>query len=102
MKETSSHKEMRKIIINNNQIKQFVDNTIKTAKYNWLTFLPLAVIYQFNNYFNIFFLLTAIILAIKEISPMDPGVAIGPFIFVIMVSVIREGIEDYVSLFYYL
>jgi hypothetical protein len=99
MKESSSNKEMRKIIINDNQIKHYVDNTIKTAKYNWFTFLPLAIIYQFNNYFNIFFLITAIILAIKEISPMDPGVAIGPFIFVIMVSVIREGIEDFVRLF---
>ena len=96
MKEQTSLKEMRKIIINQPQLKHFHDNTIKTAKYNWVSFLPLAVIYQFNNYFNIFFLITAIILAIKEISPMDPGVAIGPFIFVIMVSVVREGIEDYV------
>lgn len=97
MKEIQGVQEMRKILINEPQEKQFQDNTIVTAKYNWLTFIPLAVIYQFNNYFNVFFLLTAVILAIKEISPMDPGVAIGPFIFVIMVSVVREGIEDYVS-----
>ncbi len=97
MTDEAKTKEMRKIYLNQPQIKPFHDNTIRTAKYNWLTFLPLAVIYQFNNYFNIFFLITAIILAIKEISPMDPGTAIGPFIFVIMVSVVREGIEDYVK-----
>ena len=49
-------KEMRKILINQAGQKEFVDNTIKTAKYNWFTFFPLAVLYQFNNYFNIRFL----------------------------------------------
>ena len=96
MKEENNSKTTRHIMINNPQIKEYVGNTIKTAKYNFLTFLPLAIIYQFNNYFNIFFLITAVILSIKEISPMDPGVAIAPFIFVIGVSVIREGVEDWV------
>jgi hypothetical protein len=90
-------KEMRKIRINSSQNKEYADNTIKTAKYNIFTFLPFAVLYQFNNYFNIYFLFTAIILAIKEISPLDPGSAIAPFIIVIAISVIREGIEDVVS-----
>ena len=90
-------REMRKININENHSKIFCDNKIKTAKYNKWTFFPLAIAYQFKNYFNIFFLFTALILSIDIISPMDPGVAIGPFIFVIMVSVIREGIEDYVK-----
>src|SRR5689334_15504704 len=90
------HKEMRKLYINHAQHKTFCDNSIKTAKYNFLTFLPLAIVYQFNNYFNIFFLFTALILSIKIISPMDPAVAIMPFLFVIGVGVIREGVEDYV------
>jgi hypothetical protein len=78
--------------------EKFCTNSIKTAKYNIFTFLPLAIIDQFtSNYFNIFFLFTAIILSIKIISPMDPGVALGPFIFVIGISVVRAGIEDYVS-----
>ncbi len=96
MKEENNSKTTRHIMINNSQIKEYIDNTIKTAKYNFLNFLPLAVVYQFNNYFNVFFLITAVILSIKEISPMDPGVAIAPFIFVIGVSVIREGVEDWV------
>jgi len=29
---------------------------------------------------------------------MDPGVAIGPFLFVIAVGVLIEGVEDYVSI----
>lgn len=97
-----SHDEMRKVFIHSpqpNSIK-FCTNSIKTAKYNILTFLPVALIYQFNNYFNIFFLFTAIILSIKVISPLDPGTAIGPFVFVIMTGVIIEGVEDLVSLGY--
>ena len=91
-------KETRKIYLNSVAHNNFCSNTIKTAKYNWFSFLPLAIAYQFKNYFNIFFLFTAIILAIKVISPMDPGTAIGPFIIVILISVVREGIEDYVSI----
>lgn len=94
--ENSNEKEFRKIYINQPENNFYCNNTIKTAKYNLFTFLPLAVFYQFNNYFNIFFLLTAIILSIKVISPMDPEVAIFPFIFVISVSIVREAIEDYV------
>ena len=96
MKEENNMQTTRHIMINSPQMKEYVDNTIKTAKYNLLTFLPLAIVYQFNNYFNVFFLITAIILSIKEISPMDPAVAISPFLFVIGVSVIREGVEDWV------
>jgi magnesium-transporting ATPase (P-type) len=92
-------KEMRKISINSENHNKFCSNIIKTAKYNWITFLPLSIAYQFKNYFNIFFLFTAIILAIKVISPMDPGTAIGPFIVVILISVIKEGVEDYVKYF---
>ena len=47
-------REMRKIYINEHHHKLFCDNKIKTAKYNLWTFLPLAVAYQFKNYFNIF------------------------------------------------
>ena len=62
-----------------------------------ITFLPLSILYQFNNYFNIFFLLTAVILAIPAISPIDPFSSIFPFLFVIMISIVREFIEDNVS-----
>lgn len=98
--ENLSKKELRKIFINQPELNFFCNNTVRTAKYNIFTFLPLAIFYQFNNYFNIFFLLTAIILSIKVISPMDPAVAIFPFIFVLTVSIVREAIEDYVNLFY--
>jgi len=96
IQENFSEKELRKIYINQPELNFFCNNTVKTAKYNLFTFFPLAVFYQFNNYFNVFFLMTAIILSIKDISPMDPAVAIFPFLFVLSVSIVREAIEDYV------
>jgi len=94
-------KELRRIFINQPELNFFCNNSVKTAKYNIFTFIPLAIFYQFNNYFNIFFLITAVILSIKIISPMDPAVAIFPFVFVLSVSIIREAIEDFVNFFYH-
>jgi hypothetical protein len=63
-----------------------------------LTFLPLAILNQFTNYFNIFFLFSATLLSIQVISQIGPGTSLGPFLFVLLISLIREGFEDYVYL----
>ena len=89
---------MRKIIIN--QAESYVDIKINTAKNTLLSFFPVTIIYQYINYFNIFFLFASLILSIKIIFPMEPGVVIGPFIFVILVSVVREAIEDIVRKYF--
>lgn len=88
---------MRKINFNKLQDQNFCDNSIKTAKYNKFNFIPLAIVYQFRNYFNVYFLFAALLQSITIISPVNPGVALVPFIFVIVVSVIREGVEDSVK-----
>ena len=44
---------------------------------------------------NIYFLITAIIQCIPLISPLGYETAIVPILFVLSVSLIREGIEDY-------
>ena len=73
---------------------QFKSNFIRTSKYSVLTFLPKAILIQFNRYANFFFLATAIIQSIPTLSPLNPFSAIAPFVFVICLSVIREGYED--------
>ncbi len=62
------------------------------------TFLPLSILYQFNNYFNIFFLATAVLLSIPFLSPIEPATAMAPFCFVLLISVIRELVEDLVKI----
>ena len=78
-----------------NEEFQFEDNNISTTKYNIITFLPKALLFQFIRYANIYFLVIAIIQLIPIISPLNPMTAVAPLVFVLLISMIREGIEDY-------
>lgn len=78
--------------------KQFnyKSNYIRTTKYNKFSFLPLSLLSQFRRFANVFFLGIAIVQSIKIISPLTPITAVAPLIFVLGVSMIREGIEDFI------
>ena len=71
------------------------NNTIDTTKYNIFTFIPKALLLQFVRLANIYFLVCAILQCIPIISPLHPATAVVPLVFVLSVSIIREGIEDY-------
>ena len=75
--------------------KSFTGNEVVTTKYNLITFLPVSLFIQFRRISNIYFLITAVLQSIPEISPLQPFTAIAPLVFVLGVSMIREGIEDY-------
>ena len=85
--------------INNNQKNKFKfkhkDNKVITAKYNFLTFLPKALFYQFKRVSNIYFVIIAILNMIPVISPLNSGSSLIPVVVVIAVSLIREGYEDH-------
>ena len=78
-----------------NKILHFQGNQIRTTKYSLLSFLPKALLYQFTRFANIYFLITAIIQSIPYVSPLAPFSAILPLVFVLGVSIVREGAEDY-------
>lgn len=78
-----------------NSVYKFRSNFIKTSKYTKLTFLPVALLLQFRRYANVYFLIIAILESIKTISPLNPFSAIAPLVFVLTLSMIREGVEDY-------
>lgn len=84
--------------INNNQKNtsefKFKDNKVDTTKYNVITFLPKALLFQFMRLANIYFLICAIIQCIPVISPLGASTAVVPIVIVLSVSLIREGIED--------
>ena len=73
----------------------FTTNFIITSKYNIISFWPLAILLQFKRYANIYFLLIAIIQSIPIISPLSPFSSWAPLCFVLFVSLVREGIEDF-------
>jgi phospholipid-transporting ATPase len=73
----------------------YVSNYISTTKYSALNFLPLSLLGQFKRYANIYFLIMAILQCIPAISPLNPISSIAPLVFVISLSMLREGFEDY-------
>ena len=95
----SEEENVYKFFINNTDQNKFLynfhNNKITTTKYNLFTFIPKALILQFVRLANIYFLICAILQCIPIISPLTPATAVVPFIIVLSVSIIREGIEDY-------
>ncbi|OJJ01405.1 hypothetical protein ASPVEDRAFT_40983 [Aspergillus versicolor CBS 583.65] len=88
----------RMIMLNNppaNAVHKFVDNHVSTAKYNIVTFLPKFLYEQFSKYANLFFLFTAVLQQIPNVSPTNRYTTIGPLVIVLLVSAIKELVEDY-------
>ena len=88
----------RIIYLNNppaNSQNRYVDNHVSTAKYNIATFLPKFLFEQFSKYANLFFLFTAALQQIPNISPTNRYTTIGPLIIVLLVSAGKELIEDF-------
>ena len=88
----------RVIYLNNppaNAQNKYLDNHVSTAKYNVVTFLPKFLFEQFSKYANLFFLFTAALQQIPNISPTNRYTTIGPLIIVLLVSAGKELIEDF-------
>lgn len=88
----------RIIYLNNppaNSQNKYMDNHVSTAKYNVATFLPKFLFEQFSKYANLFFLFTAALQQIPNISPTNRYTTIGPLIIVLLVSAGKELVEDF-------
>ena len=87
-----------KFYINDTSLNKFKfehkTNYITTTKYNFITFIPKSFLLQFTRLPNVYFLIIAIIQSIPLISPLSGASAIIPLLFVLLVSMIRELIED--------
>ena len=88
--------ETRNLTIGNSaeNKKLYISNYISTTKYTALNFIPLSLLLQFKRYANIYFLFMAVLQSIPLISPLNPFSSIAPLIFVISLSMMREGYED--------
>ncbi|EAL93181.1 aminophospholipid-translocating P4-type ATPase DRS2 [Aspergillus fumigatus Af293] len=88
----------RMITLNNppaNAVHKFVDNHVSTAKYNIVTFIPKFLFEQFSKYANLFFLFTAVLQQIPSVSPTNRYTTIVPLMIVLLVSAIKELVEDF-------
>ncbi|GMI06729.1 hypothetical protein TrLO_g8035 [Triparma laevis f. longispina] len=89
--------------IENEQTKlehKFTNNSISTSKYTLLTFLPKSLSSQFARLANVYFLIISLMMMVGTYtslydSPLTPWTTLGPLSFVLMVSVFKEGLEDW-------
>ncbi|GMH31210.1 hypothetical protein Nepgr_033053 [Nepenthes gracilis] len=75
-------------------IHNYADNYVKTTKYTPATFIPKSLFEQFRRVANFYFLISGI-LAFTPLAPYTSTSAIVPLVFVISVSMVKEGIEDW-------
>lgn len=73
---------------------EFCSNYVSTSKYNVASFLPKFLLEQFSKYANLFFLFTACIQQIPDVSPTQKYTTIVPLSVVLLASAFKETQED--------
>ncbi|KAF9360352.1 hypothetical protein BGX26_009704 [Mortierella sp. AD094] len=94
---TADQEGIRIIHLNNperNSQEKYLHNGISTSKYNYFTFLPKFLYEQFSKYANIFFLFTACIQQIDDVSPTSRWTTAVPLGIVLFATAIKEVMED--------
>eukprot|EP00899_Mesostigma_viride_P000711 jgi/Mesvir1/10640/Mv13736-RA.1 len=89
--------EPRLLYINNHEANseyKFAGNKISTTKYSILSYIPKGLFEQFRRVANVYFAFLAA-LSLTPISPLSPVTTIMPLVFVIAVSMGKEGFEDF-------
>jgi phospholipid-translocating P-type ATPase (flippase) len=94
--------EFHTIEVNNKSDAVRVDfaNAISTTKYSWYSWLPKSIWEQFRRIANIYFLLISVLMLIGTyatevfVSPLNPYSTIVTLVFVLLVTSIKEGVED--------
>ncbi|XP_054321399.2 phospholipid-transporting ATPase IK isoform X1 [Pongo pygmaeus] len=76
------------------QRKKYKTNVIRTAKYNFFSFLPLNLYEQFHRVSNLFFLLVIILQSIPNISTL-PWFSLGtPMVCLLFIRATRDLVDD--------
>ncbi|KAD3641546.1 hypothetical protein R6Q59_004164 [Mikania micrantha] len=73
---------------------KYSGNGVTTTKYNLITFLPKSLFEQFRRVANLYFLLVAV-LSVTSLAPFSPLSLIAPLVFVVGISMLKEGVEDW-------
>ncbi len=74
---------------------KYLNNTVRTCKYSILTFLPLNLMVQFSKMANCYFLLLVLLEFVPAVyQPGGPLSMLMPLVFVVVVSMIKDIIED--------
>ncbi|KAJ4887081.1 putative phospholipid-transporting ATPase 12 [Raphanus sativus] len=72
----------------------YCDNYVRTTKYTLASFLPKSLFEQFRRVANFYFLVVGI-LSFTPLAPYTAVSAIVPLTFVILATMVKEGVEDW-------
>ncbi|XP_078614739.1 phospholipid-transporting ATPase IF-like isoform X2 [Branchiostoma floridae x Branchiostoma japonicum] len=76
--------------------EEYPDNTITSSKYTAWNFIPKNLFEQFRRIANFYFLCVGIIqLSLGDDTPVSPVTSIMPLVFVVFVTAIKQGYEDW-------
>ncbi|CAL8134314.1 unnamed protein product [Orchesella dallaii] len=74
--------------------EKFPDNLVVTARYNIWNFLPKNLFEQLRRVVNFYFLVIAFTQTVID-SPVHPITAVSPLAFVLLVTAVKQGYEDW-------
>ena len=84
----------RVVYCNQPESADYCDNYVRTTKYTPTSFLPKSLFEQFRRVANFYFLVVGI-LSFTPLAPYTAVSAIVPLTFVILATMVKEGVEDW-------
>lgn len=69
------------------------DNEVRTTRYRWYTFIPLTLLEQYRVLSNIYYIFVLIV-SFLPMSPLSYFFQLIPMLIVLIVSMIKSGVED--------
>ena len=68
-------------------------NEVRTTRYRWFTFLPMTLFEQYRSLTNVYYIIVLIISFLPQ-SPISYLFQLVPMIIILIVSMVKAGIED--------
>ena len=73
----------------------YPSNRVSSQKYSLLTFLPLAMLYQFRDVILLVMLISGLIDCFPAIAAAGPEETLIPLAFIVVVGMVLEGVAEY-------
>ena len=75
--------------------RKYCSNQIKTTRYTWWNFVPIALFLQFTKVVNVFYLLNMILQMFPQVRTNAPENIAIVLSTLILIGMIKEGLADY-------
>jgi phospholipid-transporting ATPase len=76
-------------------LEAFPGNSIRTAKYSLLTFLPRNLFEQFRRLSYVYFLVITVLNQLPQVAVFGRGASVLPLAFVLFVTAVKDAYEDF-------